>query len=345
VCQLNRHDNWQVQAGERAIVTAKVRLMMDLQHFRLSNHARHRAGFSLIELLVVLAIISVLVALLMPAVQSSREAARRTQCRNNLKQIGTAIHNFHAQYSALPPSRNYDHYTSWAFLILPHLEQFTLFSSWDASLKYYYQTDEARLTHIPMYMCPTRRSENMASTRGDDIFSPLETSGHVPGVLADYACSAGYGRGWNWVNSRGAMIMGQATTEPPTVPFGNYAPPNAKLVTWESRTSFRDLTDGSSNTILAGEKHVRPSRFGIAQEDGAIYNGDHPGNFSRCGGPGYPLARTPTDRFNNNFGSYHDNLCNFVLGDGSVRSVSVYISTDILGRLTVRNDDEFVPEY
>ncbi len=123
------------------------------RHYSTSDH--NRSGFTLIELLVAMAIIAILVALLMPAVQSSREAARRTQCRNNLKQIGVAIHNFHAQEGALPPSRNYDHYTTWAFLILPHLEQFTLFSSWDASLKYYYQPDEARLTHIPMYMCPT----------------------------------------------------------------------------------------------------------------------------------------------------------------------------------------------
>jgi prepilin-type processing-associated H-X9-DG protein len=103
--------------------------------------------------------------------------------------------------------------------------------------------------------------------------------------------------------------------------------------------------DGTSNTILAGEKHVRPSRFGIASEDGAVYNGDHPGSFSRCGGPGYPLARFPTDQFQVNFGSYHPGVVNFVLGDGSVRGLSVQISTDILGRLTARNDNQVVPSF
>lgn len=301
-----------------------------------------RLGFTLIELLVVITIMGILVALLLPAVQQSREAARRTQCKNNLKQIGIAIHNFHDQLDALPPSRNYDHYTSWAFLILPHLESFNLFASWDPALKYYYQTDEARLTKIPVYFCPSRPRSTFFSKSGDDIFSPLESSGHVRGILSDYACSAGFGSGWNWINSRGAMIMGDATTDPPTVPFGNFAPPGATLTTWRSRTSFRDLVDGQTHTILVGEKHVRPSRYGIAQEDGCIYNGDHPGNFSRCGGPGNPIAQTPTDRYRNNFGSYHDGICQFLIADGSVQSVNVLISTDILGRLTIRNDTEVV---
>lgn len=311
---------------------------------RIDQNRRIRGGFTLIELLVVIAIMAILVALLLPAVQQAREAARRTQCRNNLKQIGVAIHNFHDQYSALPPSRNYDHYTSWAFLILPHLENFNLFSTWDASLKYYYQSDEARLTPIPGYFCPTRRGVQQVSTQNDDILSAYETSGHVSGTVSDYACVAGYGRGWNWVNSRGPMIMGDATTDPVTIP-GDYAPPGAVLVTWRSRTAFKDLTDGTTHTFLIGEKHMRPSRHGIAPEDGAIYNGDHPGNFSRCGGPGYPLAKTPTDSYQNNFGSYHDAMCNFLLADGSVRSVNVFISTDILGRLTVRNDDEVISDY
>ena len=328
-----------------AIVGAKG---MNRPHsYRDSREQRLRSGFTLIELLVVIAIIGMLIALLLPAVQKSREAARITQCKNNLKQMGIAISNFHDQRNSLPPSRNYDHYMSWAFLILPHLEGSALFRNWDPELKYYYQSDTARLTPISSFYCPTRRSPPQSSTQNDDILSPFEIGGHIPGTLSDYACSAGYGPAgmWNWITSNGAMIMGEATTEPPTVPAGWYAPPMARLKTWKSRTSYRNLVDGTSSTILVGEKHVRPPRWGIAQEDGAIYNGDHPGNFSRRGGPGAPIAKSPTDSYLDNFGSYHEAVCNFLMADGSVRGVSVLIATDVLGKLTNRNDNEVVGEF
>lgn len=253
-----------------------------------------RLAFTLVELLVVIAIIGILVALLLPAVQAARAAVRNMQCKNNLKQQGLAVHLFHDTYKSLPPTRNYDHYTSWPFLILPYLESINLFDGWDPGLKYYYQPDIARLTIIPPYTCPERRKAGMISTTGDDILSPYETSPHVPGVVGDYASSAGYGPGgvWNWITSNGAMIIGNGKTKPPTVPVGGFAPPNAILVSWKSRTAFKSVTDGMSNTFLIGEKHVRREQFGHAQEDGALYNGDHPGSWSRRAGPGHRLARS-----------------------------------------------------
>ncbi|EMI56975.1 DUF1559 domain-containing protein [Rhodopirellula sallentina] len=320
---------------------------------QLLNHRRgtldsvaRRFAFTIVELLVSITIISILIGLLLPAVQSSRESARHTQCTNNLKQIGLAIQNFESQTKELPPSRNYDHFQSWAFLILPHMEQIALPEAWDDRLKYYYQSDTARQTPIPMYFCPSRRDGKILSTQNDDILSPYEVSGHVPGVVSDYACSAGHGPSgvWNWITSNGALIMGRGKTEPATVPENWYAPPAAELVQWSSRTNYASLSDGASHTILVGEKHVRPSRVGIAPEDGAIYNGDHPGNFSRCGGPGYPLAKFPTDAYQTNFGSYHAGGVNFVFADGSVRTFDPSISTELLGRLTARNDGKFAED-
>ena len=123
----------------------------DLRSSLRSSLRPSRPAFTLVELLVVISIISILIGLLLPAVQASREAARQASCINNLKQIGLAIQNFESQRKELPPSRNYDHYTTWAFLILPFMEQTALPEEWDDQLKYYYQTDKARLTQIPMY--------------------------------------------------------------------------------------------------------------------------------------------------------------------------------------------------
>ena len=311
------------------------------------TQTKRRRAFTLVELLVVIAIIGIMIGMLLPAVQASREAARHTQCQNHLRQIGLAVQNFHAQNKELPPSRNYDHFTSWAFLILPFVEQGALSDEWDDKLKYYYQSDAARTTRIPLYYCPSRRSGDILSTAGDDILSPYETSSHVPGTVSDYACSAGHGPPgiWNWIHSNGAMVMGIGVTEPPTFPEGNFAPVGAELVSWRSRTKFASLMDGLSHTILIGEKHVRPLQQGISPEDGAIYNGDHPANFSRTGGPGSPIARFPTDTYSTNFGSYHSAGCNFVFADGSVRNLTPFISTDLLGRLTHRDDGELTGEH
>ena len=101
--------------------------------------------------------IGILIAILLPAVNAAREAARRIVCSNRMKQIGLAIQNFHAQRDELPPSRNYDHFATWAFLILPFMEEGSLYDTWDDSLKYYYQPDDARLTPVEHYYCPSRR--------------------------------------------------------------------------------------------------------------------------------------------------------------------------------------------
>src|SRR5476649_2745432 len=118
------------------------------------------AGFTLVEMLVVIAIIAILIALLVPAVQKVREAAARTQCANNLKQIGLGFHNYHDTFKFLPPARvgTWGGPATWAVLILPFIGQENVYRLWDITKPYYSQPIAAVQAQIATYYCPTRRS-------------------------------------------------------------------------------------------------------------------------------------------------------------------------------------------
>jgi prepilin-type processing-associated H-X9-DG protein len=137
----------------------------------------------------------------------------------------------------------------------------------------------------------------------------------------------------------------------------NFHPWNAVApLDWRSLTSLRDVLDGTSNTLLAGEKHVRPDRFGNRMShagtggsfnngddgDNCIYNGDHYDTFARVAGPTNGLARFPTEAYNSNFGSYHPGACPFVFCDGRVQSLSISIDGVNLARLVNRKDGQAV---
>jgi prepilin-type N-terminal cleavage/methylation domain-containing protein len=146
---------------------------------------QHRA-FSLIEVLVVLAIIGVLIAFFLPATQRARPAAQRTQCRNNLKQIGLALHNYHDQYGAFPPVYTVDSegqpLHSWRTLLLPYLDQAVLYERLDLSKPWNDPVNaEAFKTTVPVYQCPSSREPRPKTTylaiRTDN--SVWQTSGEV----------------------------------------------------------------------------------------------------------------------------------------------------------------------
>ena len=107
-----------------------------------------------------IAIIGILVALLLPAVQAAREASRRASCQNKLHQIGIALHNYHGDYNKLPPSRirSNPRMPTWLVLILPYVEEDALYRSWDIRRRYFNQVPAARTTQVKTYYCPSRRS-------------------------------------------------------------------------------------------------------------------------------------------------------------------------------------------
>jgi prepilin-type N-terminal cleavage/methylation domain-containing protein len=163
-----------------------------------------RFGFTLIELLVVIAIISLMVGLLLPAVQKAREAANRTSCENNLKQIGLALHTYERDQKRLPAPRvlkdkeagddrdvYFTGWQTWFVFLQPFLEQDNTFRLWDLGHTYNHTANgRVRETPLKVYLCPSRRDDkaNCLSVSGDTpVLVPNNYYRHYPGATADYA--------------------------------------------------------------------------------------------------------------------------------------------------------------
>jgi prepilin-type N-terminal cleavage/methylation domain-containing protein/prepilin-type processing-associated H-X9-DG protein len=316
--------------------------------------SRQRIGFTLIELLVVIAIIAILIGLLLPAVQKVREAAARAKCENHLKQIGLAIHNYHDVQKFLPPNRIEDGWATWAVLILPELEQGAVYGQWDLSLRYHQQPDGARLYDAPFYFCPSRRAPGQFSEPNADLRRIPPPLPHVPGGLSDYAACAGNGTGGHETGkANGAMIRGITQLSAKRRTLG------ARVISWRGRLTLDSITDGTSHTLLVGEKYVPPDQFGKIAADASVYNGDHTlDSHSRLAGRQVRKNGTFIDRplvaaggsveekwVGENFGSSHSGICNFVMADGSVRSIPNTIDLDVFARLACRNDGLPTPDY
>ena len=293
-----------------------------------STRRNRRPGFTLIELLVVIAIIAILIALLLPAVQQAREAARRTQCKNNLMQLGLALHNYEMAFEILPPGcvnetgpiRNLEegYHMSWIVQVLPMLEQSGLFSQINFNASVYAATNGGfRSMSVPTLRCPSDWQRELSQ-------------GNQTIAMNNYAASFG-----------GADVPIDAK--------------NNGVMFLNSSVGFREIRDGASNTIMAGEKCVVENaselgwmsgtkstlrNSGVAINSGWDVGGSAPGA-SRFRKPLPP----PDDTSTSGYSSYHTGGSQFVLADGSVRFLSENISLPVYANLGNRADLEIIGDF
>jgi len=342
--------------------------------------ARKR-GFTLIELLVVIAIIAILVALLLPAVQQAREAARRTQCKNNLKQIGLAFHNYHDVFNTFPPgyispiangntSSEVGVY-SWGSFILPQLEQVNAFQALGVG-NIPLQVNAANAANLrilqtpqPAFRCPTdvgpQLNNFVSPAPADNWYNMNITNGsaRVPIATSNYVMVAG--TGVSTTPAANPSNRAAAACAPMGIGFRN------------SKINFRDITDGTSNTLLVGERAWKygPVLVGAATVYGfsaSICDQSSSANVKSaamaCLGLGYNGINWSANNLvhqTRGFSSGHTGGAQFVLCDGSVRMISENIDykatdnavltdmtrhvTSLYARLLVREDGQIVGDF
>lgn len=323
-----------------------------------------RGAFTLIELLVVIAVISLLIALLLPAVQSAREAARRIQCANNLKQLGLALHNYHDAYSCLPaagrgygmchgmPAGGQVKNSNGLVSLLPYIEMTNLYNKFDLGGAFSNHNDNSSGTIAGNAI--TNGNAALSEQNINHFTCPSDNNG--PGVrpLEGYF----YGPAQGFIGAATNYDFITSATEGWTLPCNSYAAsPDKRMFGEESRTRFADVTDGMSNTMMMGETtkwHENGRGFAWAYR-AHVMTGIDPHSNSRDAGinvwhlpwvhpawqsPPYQPIRGHVRTWWAAAASLHPGGCHFVLGDGSVRFFSETLDKSVLHNLTRMADGQ-----
>ena len=320
--------------------------------------ARNPKGFTLVELLVVIAIIAILVSILLPAVNAAREAARRTQCINHLKQLGLASLNHESATQRMPSGGWGWHWVGdadigsipnqpggWLFAILPYMEETSFYEAagdGDAGSMSKKQLDGAALcvaSPISVINCPSRRAaEPFEFSWFNNRFTAKNAS---PATVAGRTCYAGNGGDGGLQHNAGPNSLDQGMS--PTHNFGINNRVFTGVTYHRSEVTIGQIKDGTSKTYLAGEKYLNPNHYltgGDAADNETWCTGWNNDNFRVAWAGGFkpPKKDTPGVSDGNSFGGPHVTGFMVVFCDGSVQLIDYEIEPEMHARMANRKD-------
>lgn len=298
---------------------------------------RDRSGFTLVELLVVIAIIGILVGLLLPAVQAAREAARRMQCTNHLRQLGLAVHNYESANRRIPSgwiasNAHGEPGWGWAAALLPYMEGNNLHQQIDFGRSIADARHAVvRTTVIPTFLCPSDTGPNLFEIAAGDGHDHDHDQAARSRNYAAFSVDDGSEKLFqvsksNYVGMFGTFEIEDAPYNGDGMLYGN------------SRIRFSDVIDGLSNTLMSGE---RSSRLGGSLWQGNISDAAEP--HARILGVADHGPNDPHAHFDD-FSSYHTGGANFMRADVSVSFISDNIDLTVYRAMSTRAGGEAFSE-